>query len=82
MSTTAATGPTSVGPPPAADGARSRATGWLSRNRQSIGLVPAILIVLVIGSQTNDAFLTQGNVISILQARPCSACWSSQSRSC
>ena len=68
MSTAAASDPTSVGPPPTTDGARSRATGWLSRNRQSIGLVPAILIVVVIGSQTNDAFLTQGNVISILQA--------------
>jgi simple sugar transport system permease protein len=69
VSTTAASDQTPVGAPSDAGRTeRSRVGLWLSRNRQSIGLVPAILIVVVIGSQTNDAFLTRGNVVSVLQA--------------
>lgn len=47
---------------------RSRFLSWLSNNRPTLGLVPANLTVILIGSLLSSAFLTRGNMISVLQS--------------
>lgn len=45
----------------------SAAAGWLRSNRQSLGLIPAIAAIIIIGTFTNSAFLTKGNFIAVFQ---------------
>ncbi|WOX14379.1 ABC transporter permease [Streptomyces sp. N50] len=52
---------------PRAAGARSARTVLLRRARE-LALVPALLVLLVLGAIVNDSFLTERNLISILGA--------------
>jgi simple sugar transport system permease protein len=66
MSTTSeATVPTSR---PVQRSAPATVRRWIGRNRQSIGLLPVIVLMLIIGNQASDVFATQNNLTSVLQS--------------
>ncbi|MFD3513962.1 ABC transporter permease [Streptomyces sp. NPDC058657] len=52
---------------PGAPPARRKKSPLLSRARE-LALVPALVVLVVVGALTNDTFFTQGNIISVLGA--------------
>lgn len=62
---TTTAGPVSA-PPAPAKGGRNRSV--LLRRARELALVPALILLLVLGAVLNDAFLTERNIVSILGA--------------
>lgn len=46
----------------------SDARRWFLRNTQSVGLLPIIALVIIIGNQVSDVFLTHNNITTLLQS--------------
>jgi simple sugar transport system permease protein len=46
----------------------SDARRWFLRNTQSVGLLPVIALVVIVGNQVSDVFLTHNNITTLLQS--------------
>ncbi|GHH71416.1 ABC transporter permease [Streptomyces sulfonofaciens] len=60
--------PSAPNPAPGRAGREGAARSVLLRKARELSLVPALLVLLILGSFLNDAFFTETNLISILSA--------------
>ncbi|MFJ6572475.1 ABC transporter permease [Streptomyces sp. NPDC091292] len=68
MADTKAPSASTPAPLAAASGGRPAARSVLLRRARELALVPALLLLMVLGAVVNDSFLTERNLISILGA--------------